>query len=530
MPTVLDKHLRAFNEGRISRRELLKRATVLGVAAALPAGLLARDAAAAAPKRGGHLRIGSVQGSTTDTLDPATLSSGFVNLLWYTIHGQLTEVNAEGQLEPLLAEAYEPVGGPDKWAFELRKGVEFHNGKTVDSDDVIASLQRHKGEDSVSAMKSVVETITDMKADGPSRIIFTLKEANADFPFALSASSLSILPAKDGDVDLSGIGAGAYKVKHFEPGVRATVERNPNHYVAGRAHVDSAEILVIADSAARTNALVTNELDVSGDIEAKTAHLLAQKPGITVEDTVSTQHYTFPMRTDLPPFDNNHVRMALKLAIDREEVLKKIVRGRGSLGNDHPISPANRFHNGDLPQRAYDPEKAKWHLKQADMENLEVELIASDGLYSGATDTTVLFAEHAAKAGIKITPKRAPDDGYWSDVWLVAPWSASYWSGRPTEDWMFTQGYSAESNWNESYWRNERFNQLLKAARGELDEAKRRDMYHEMQAICRDDCGSVIHLFANHITAFRDNVRHPEKVGGNWEFDGYKMIERWWLV
>jgi peptide/nickel transport system substrate-binding protein len=95
---------------------------------------------------------------------------------------------------------------------------------------------------------------------------------------------------------------------------------------------------------------------------------------------------------------------------------------------------------------------------------------------------------------------------------------------------MFTQGYSAESNWNESYWQNEKFNQLLKQARGELDEAKRRDMYYEMQAICRDDCGSVIHLFANHITAFRDNVRHPEKVGGNWEFDGYKMIERWWLT
>jgi peptide/nickel transport system substrate-binding protein len=51
-----------------------------------------------------------------------------------------------------------------------------------------------------------------------------------------------------------------------------------------------------------------------------------------------------------------------------------------------------------------------------------------------------------------------------------------------------------------------------------------------MQAITRDDCGSVIHLFANHITAFRDNVRHPEKVAGNWEFDGYKLIERWWLT
>jgi len=434
MPTELDKHLRAFTEGRMSRRALLKRASALGLLAALPAGLAAKGARADEPQSGGHLRVGSVQGSTTDSLDPATLSSGFVNMLWYTIHGQLTEVNADGQLEPLLAESWEASDDATQWTFNLREGVEFHNGKSVDSGDVIASLQRHKGEDSVSAMKSVVEAIIDMKADGANRVIFTLNDGNADFPFALSASSLSILPAKDDGVDLSGIGAGSYIVKHFEPGVRASMERNPNYYVSGKAHVNSAEILVLADTAARINALVTDELDVSGDIEAKTAHLLAERPGITVEDTASTQHYTFPMRTDLAPFDNKDVRMALKLALDREEILKKIVRGRGSLGNDHPISPANRYYNAELPQRAYDPEKAKWHLKQAGMEGLEVELVASDGLYSGATDTTVLFSEHAAKAGIKIKPRRAPDDGYWSDVWLVAPWSASYWSGRPTED------------------------------------------------------------------------------------------------
>ena len=443
----------------------------------------------------------------------------------------MTEVRADGQLEPLLAESFEPDGDPKVWVFNLKKDVEFHDGKTLDADDVIASISRHKGEDSKSAMKSVVEAIEAIEKDGPNRVIFRLKEANADFPFALSASSLSILPAKDGTVDLSGNGAGAYRLNGFEAGVRAGMEKFSNFHAPGKGHVDSAEILVIADSTARTNALVTGELEISGDIEAKTAHLLAQRPGVIVEDTVSTQHYTFPMRGDLKPFSDNNVRMALKLAVDREEVLQKILRGRGSLGNDHPISPANRFYNSELPQRSYDPEKAKWHLKQAGMENLELELIASDGLYSGAVDTTLLFAEQAAKAGIKITPKRAPDDGYWSDVWLVAPLVRQLLE-RPAD-----RGLDVHTGLlrriqleRDPIGENEKFNQLLKAARGELDEAKRRDMYFEMQAICRDDCPSVIHLFANHITAFRDNVRHPEQVGGNWEFDGYKIIERWWLT
>ena len=212
------------------------------------------------------------------------------------------------------------------------------------------------------------------------------------------------------------------------------------------------------------------------------------------------------MRTTEAPFNDNNVRLALKLAIDREAVLRSILRGRGSLGNDQPIGPSYRYYNPDLPQRQYDPEKARWHLNQAGLDSLYIELVASSGLYPGASDTTVLFAEHAKKAGINITPKRAPDDGYWSDVWMKAPWAASYWSGRPTEDWMFTQGYGADSSWNESYWQNDRFNELLVTARAELDESKRRDMYYEMQALCRDEGGSVVHLFANHITAFNDNV------------------------
>ena len=215
--------------------------------------------------------------------------------------------------------------------------------------------------------------------------------------------------------------------------------------------------MTIADTTARQNALVTGAVEVIGDVDPTTADRLGGR-GFEILDITSTQHYTFPMRTDLAPFEDHNVRMALKLAIDREDVLDKILSGYGIVGNDHPISPANRYYNHELEQRVYDPEKAKWHLKQAGLSNLKVELSASDGLYAGAVDTTVLYSEHAKAAGIELIPKRVPDDGYWSDVWLKHPWCASYWSGRPTEDWMFTQGYSETSNWNESYWKNTRFN------------------------------------------------------------------------
>ncbi len=524
-----EKLVARLQSGEISRRDFIQRAGALGLSSALPLSLVGGPAQAAGPRSGGHLRVATVQGSSTDQLDPTQLTSGHTNFLFSTMHSCLTEVRPDGQLAGLLADSFETGADASEWIFKLRKGVEFHNGKTLTADDVIASLERHRGEASASAMKSFMEEVVSITKDGNNVAKIKLKTASVDFPVILSASSLSILPSKNGKVEEFDVGCGAYILTAFEPGQHSRYKKNPNYFMSDRAFVDTAEIITIADATARLNALVTGAVDVIGDVDSTAADRLAGNKDINVLDVVSTQHYTFPMRTDLAPFDNNHVRMALKLSIDREDVLDKVLNGHGLVGNDHPISPANRYYNGELEQRVYDPEKAKWHLKQAGMSNLKVELSASDGLYAGAVDTAVLFSEHAKRSGIELVPKRVPDDGYWSDVWLKHPWCASYWSGRPTEDWMFTQGYSATSNWNESYWKNDRFNELLVAARAEVDDAKRRQMYYEMQAICRDDCGSVIHVFANHISANTGNVGVPDKVAGNWEFDGYKMIERWWM-
>ena len=124
---------------------------------------------------------------------------------------------------------------------------------------------------------------------------------------------------------------------------------------------------------------------------------------------------------------------------------------------------------------------------------------------------------------------REPADGYWTNVWMQKPWVMSYWGGRPTEDWMFTIGYAAGGSWNETFWSNDRFMELLVAARAELDADKRRDMYYEMQQLVRDDGGAVVPMYANFIDATNDKIGHPEKLAANWELDGWKLIERWWF-
>jgi peptide/nickel transport system substrate-binding protein len=518
-------------EARMPKLNEFSRRQFLTASAGATAAVLWGHLAQAEPKRGGRLRAGLAHGSTTDVLDPAKCDNGFTQTIGYALFNGLTEAGADGQLAASLAESWEPSPDAKTWRFKLRKGVAFHNGKRLASEDVIASLNRHRGPDSSSGAKGIVSSIQDIKGDGPDAVVFTLDSANADFPFILSDFHLGILPSQDGKVDPSSpVGTGSYQLVEFTPGVRTLLKRNPNHWRSDRGYFDEVELLSVLDSAARANALVSGEIDVMNSVDLKTVAELQANQDITIDQTSGTQHYCFAMQTDRAPFNDVNVRLALKHAIDRKELVDKILGGYGYVGNDHPIGRSNRFFAKDLEQHTYDPDRAAYFLRKAGLNSLSVSLSVADAAFGGAVEAASLYAERAQKAGIEITVVREPNDGYWDNVWLKKPWAASYWGGRPTEDWMFTTAYAAGVPWNETHWNNTRFNDLLAKARTELDESKRREMYGEMQRLCRDDGGALIPMFASYVFARSDKVGHAEQIGADWELDGLRFFERWWFV
>lgn len=288
-------------------------------------------------------------------------------------------------------------------------------------------------------------------------------------------------------------------------------------------------MLALLDVNARQTALQTGDVDLIDRVDLKTAHLLGNSPGIDIFETSGTAHYTIPMDVRKAPFDNVDVRLALKYALDREKLVETILQGHGAVGNDHPISLANRYHNGEMPQKTYDPDKARFHLKKAGLAEISVDLHVSDAAFAGAVDAAVLYQQHAKKCGIAINVVREPGDGYWSDVWMQKPWCFSYWGGRPTEDWAFTTAYAPGGNWNETFWEHPRFSELLVAARSELDENKRREMYYELQVILSDDGGAVVPMFNNYVDGVSEKLHIPDEVAANWPHDGHKCHERWWF-
>jgi len=515
-------------QGKISRRDFIQ----LGLAAGLTiaaANQLFLTTAKAQAKQGGSAKFGLAHGATTDNLDPAGYPDTFTQTaFWGALSNSLTEVDAKGNIQPDLAESFEPSNGASTWIIKLRKGATFHNGKAVSSEDVVASMRHHTGEASKSAAKSLLDSVTDIKADGAETVIFTLKSGNADFPYILSDYHFAIMPSSDGVADWqSGIRTGAFVLENFEPGVSAKLKRNANYFKTGKPYFDDVEFIAIADVAARMSAISTGEVDYIGRADLKTLNMIQSSGNIEILELTGYGHYTLPMNVTVAPFDNLDVRTAIKWAIDREEIAKKIFLGHATIANDNPIAPAIKFAINPEPQHKFDPEKAKHHLKKAGMGSLKVDLSVADAAFAGAVDAASLIRETAAKCGIDVNIVREADDAYWDNVWMKKPWCASYWSGRSTVDWMFTTAYASDAAWNETFWKNPRFDELLIQARAETDDAKRAAMYAELQQLVHDDNGQIVLVFNNFVSANAKTLGHGE-VASNWENDGLKIAERWW--
>ena len=516
-------------EGKLDRRDFMKKAAILGVAGAVSTSMWGKIAYAATPRRGGRLRVAMKDASTSDAWMPGGgCCSGFEMWVQFSVRNHLTEIDASGKTIPALAESWDSTPDARKWAFNLRKGVIFHNGKEMTASDVIYSINYHLDPNAKSAAKEMLSFIKSIKADDKYQVVFESENGYADMPALLSDYHLQIMPAGYDQWDTF-MGTGPYIMKEANPGVRYFAVRNPNYWKTGQPYFDELETLGINDVNARTAALRSGKVDVINEPDLKTVHLLQKVSGINIQSFSGLRHYTMAMMCDVKPFDDINVRLALKHCVDREELLNKVANGYGTLGNDHPIAPIMQYYDGSIPQRKYDPDKARFHAKKANLGNTELKLHVADTAYPGATDTAMLMSQSAKKAGINIKVVREPSDGYWSNVWRKKSWSFCTWSGRATEDMMFSVAYKTGAPWNDAHWNNDRFNELLLDARSELDTTKRGKMYSEMQRIVRDDGGTIVHLFSTNVLAASDKVETNPPLAGHFHMDGERGMENWWF-
>ena len=515
-----------LEQGSLSRRDFVGRTAALGVGAATLAGLPEFAQAADAPRKGGHIRLGLAGGSTTDSIDPRSWTDTVMVIAGFGCYNGLLENDASNRPIPELAESWESRKGAVEWIFNLRKGVKFTNGKEFDADDAIYSLNLHRGQ-TKSGAAGPMKLVKDIRKLGPYQIVIELESADADLPYVITDYHLMMVP--NGHTDWSKpIGTGGYTIEQFQPGVRITGKRNPNYWKKNAGWFDSYEITVISDTSARMNALISGQLDLMNRCDPRTVSLLTKNNAIDVMRSPGGWHPVMAMQTDTAPYNNVDLRMAMKYAIDREQITKTLFASYGSVGNDHPIPKGDPFFHKELPQLKYDSDKAKFHLKKSGLADAKIMLQASDAAFSGAVDMCTLFQASAQKAGMKVDVKKEPVDGFWDNVWLKGAFVTSYWSGRPAATQMLGVAYKGGAPWNESHWNNTKFDKLLTDARGETDSAKRKDYIWAMQEMLSKEGGVLVPGFRDYLSA------HSKKVGGvtihnGFDLDNGRLLEKAWL-
>ncbi len=516
------------NRIEMNRRTFIQGTVAAGIIASVPASGLIEKVFAAGPSRGGALRLGLAGGSTTDSLNPAVFSEVFDQMTTMGLfRNPFLELDKDGELQPELVKEWSAEPGAKVWNFKLRDDVEFHNGKTMDADDALFSINHHRGDGNKSQIASVLAPVKEVIKTGKFEFKVVLEDPNADFPYILSSTRLPCVVAGTTNFE-DGMGTGGYILKEWKPGVRAFGVRHPNYFKKDRAWFDSVEILTMMDDTARTTALKTGQVDIINRPDRKTAKLLGQMKGLQIINTPGGLTYTFPMRMDVKPYDNADFRKAVKYSVDREALVKTILQGYGVPGNDYPVPAFIKYAATDIPQRQYDPDKVKFHLKKSGLEDEVVRLHVAEMVYNGCVDTAQLWQEHATKAGLKMEVVKEANDGYWAKVWRVKPFCASFWYARPTVDWILSETYVSNASSNESFWKVPSFDKLVKEARSELNADKRRQMYHELQQILHDDGSVVIPMIANIVDATSDKIGF-NPVAGNVELDGLRACERWWF-
>lgn len=492
------EHILGMVKGGATRREVMAWMMASGATVAVAGSVFgaAEKALANTPKRGGSLRIAGDQHGPADTLDPILGTASIDYFRGRMFYGSLVRLQDDLSYQPELAEEVLTNDDATEWTFKIRRGVEFHDGKTLTADDVVYSMNRHMGENSASVSSSLVDMVERWEKVNDYEVRAVLASPNADLPNALGTFHFKIV--QDGWEDFSTtVGTGPYKVEDFSPGVRTIGVRNENYWEDG-AYLDSIEHFGIGDSVSRVNAFMAGDVDLMANVPASFIEQIEQTEGRDIWSVESAKYLNIAVRMDIEPYNNPDLIKAMQYLMDRNRLVRGTLKGQGSLGNDHPIGPAYFDHCPDIPQRELDHDKAKWHFERSGIGSTTIPVITAE-VGQGTVEQCLFLQREAATIGMNIDVQKVTTDGYWGAVWMTAPICVVNWNMRPTANIMLTLAYKGDAPWNESYWVNDQFDELLVNVRAVTDPDTRRQMYCDMQTLIHEEAGTILPAFSNYV-------------------------------
>lgn len=458
-----------------------------------------------APRRGGVLRIGVAGGGSSETLDAQLGTSAVDFARQYQLYDPLVYYATDGRsFESILAEELESNATADEWTIRLRDGVEFHNGKTLDVEDLIFTLRRladpnYKGK---QLFKTNVDLGSLRKLDRRT-LRFRLRTPSVTVPDNLAVYTSRIVPV-DYDPQRP-VGTGPFKFESFTPGQQSTFARFENYWREG-PYVDRLIITSFGDQDAMINALLSGQLDIVEDVPLGQRRTLEANGQINLQRSLAPVRWTpFVMNMSAAPLDDVRVRQAIRLAVNRQQLVDQVLDGEGEVGNDI-IWNLPLAGDPDVQQREQDLEQARALLREAGQEGLSLELVVAP-VASSAVPGAEVFAEQARAAGMNIRVRKVDVSTFYGDQFLKRRFTTDYWSQQTyfaqCESMMFPR---PGEPYNETHFRDEEWSRLMDEAVRTVDETRRWELVREAQRIEWERGGYVVWGVAYVHDAYANNV------------------------
>jgi peptide/nickel transport system substrate-binding protein len=457
------------------------------------------------PVPGGNLRAGFVGGGTAETLNPLIGITPIDQGRIQNLYDPLVIVNADLSTSPGLALEWNANTDATEYEVKLRPDVTFHNGKSFGADDVIYSIQQMAKPTSFAVPFVAGIDLHGLKKIDDLTVRIPLKAPDADL--AANFTYYNTWVIQNGEKDFKNpVGTGPFMADTFTPGQESVFKKNPNYWVSGKPYVDQLTITSITDPTARLNALLSGDIDALAQLPTAQAKAHASTGDMVVLSGHSPQPMMFYMDTTKPPFDNNDVRLAIKLIADRQALIDGALNGYGKVGNDL-VGAGLQWYDDSLPQREQDIDQAKTLLKKAGQENLTV-LLQTSQIFPGFVESATLLAEQAKAAGVTMKLKQEPANAYYNPslLYLKMPFAETQWAITSMK-FFYLQALASNAPYNETHWKSKPFNDLLFQAIGETDATKAQDLWNQVQEIQYNQGGYLNWTNADWVDGLSNKVK-----------------------
>jgi peptide/nickel transport system substrate-binding protein len=502
-----------------SRRQLLKGAAATVGLMAAGTGLAAcggsntspSASASSVPKRGGVLRVGVTDGGSTDNIDAGMFVTNVDGLRLYQLYNSLYAFDKNARPQLSLAEEATPNADATEWTVRLRKGVTFHNGKSLAAEDVVYTFQRILDPKRPLLGANFIQTmdIANAKILDPLTVRIPFHSPFGYFAECQATYFFFIVPvgyAPPGTINPKHpIGTGPFQFESFTPGVESVFTRNDSYWQHGQPYVDRLVITDFADESSQLNGLEGNTLDLVDALSGSSIPSVKSSGGkVLIENGEAFGPFT--MRVDQAPFNDVRVRQAMRLIVDRPQMLRLLFSGAGLIGNDL-YCIFDSTYNHALPQRAADPAQAKFLLKQAGHENLTVTLVTSD-VGAGSVNAAQVFAEQAKAAGVTVKLSQVTPQVLYGPNYLKWTFAQDDWNYNPyvlnAQNACLPKG-----EFNECHVDYPRYTHLWHQLAATLDPSLQTEITHEMQMLEYEGLASgfIIPYYIPSIDGMRANVQ-----------------------